>query len=155
VYPRETHIAEKLHAYTLPRKRPNSRVKDLPDIALLSKIGALDGAVLRSALERTFTFAARIPFPRLCPNPLRPGSLRTLEWPQRTDFHGPHWRKSPRPHARSSIQSYKAIMGLGTQNGRSGVLPGCASEVDHAAGARLRQTRTSSETASLQVQVRR
>ncbi len=28
VYPVETHIAEKLHAYTLPR--PNSRVKDLP-----------------------------------------------------------------------------------------------------------------------------
>ncbi|MFT7463886.1 MAG: hypothetical protein ACI9EF_002234 [Pseudohongiellaceae bacterium] len=32
VCPVETHIAEKLHAYTLPRKRMNSRVKDLPDI---------------------------------------------------------------------------------------------------------------------------
>jgi hypothetical protein len=28
VYPIETHIAEKLHAYTLPRKRPNSRITD-------------------------------------------------------------------------------------------------------------------------------
>ena len=36
VYPIETHIAEKLHAYTLPRKRPNSRIKDLPDLALLA-----------------------------------------------------------------------------------------------------------------------
>lgn len=36
VYPRESHIAEKLHAYTMPRKTPNSRVKDLPDIALLA-----------------------------------------------------------------------------------------------------------------------
>ena len=36
IYPIETHIAEKLHAYTLPRKRPNSRVKDLPDLALLA-----------------------------------------------------------------------------------------------------------------------
>ena len=31
LYPIETHIAEKLHAYTMPRARPNSRVKDLPD----------------------------------------------------------------------------------------------------------------------------
>jgi hypothetical protein len=36
LYPIETHIAEKLHAYTMPRSRPNSRVKDLPDIALLA-----------------------------------------------------------------------------------------------------------------------
>ena len=28
LYPIETHIAEKLHAYTMPRTRPNSRVKD-------------------------------------------------------------------------------------------------------------------------------
>jgi hypothetical protein len=33
VYPLTAHIAEKVHAYTLPRPRPNSRVKDLPDIA--------------------------------------------------------------------------------------------------------------------------
>ena len=31
LYPIETHIAEKLHAYTVPRGRPNTRVKDLPD----------------------------------------------------------------------------------------------------------------------------
>jgi len=30
LYPVETHIAEKLHAYTMPRARPNTRVKDLP-----------------------------------------------------------------------------------------------------------------------------
>jgi hypothetical protein len=36
LYPIETHIAEKLHAYTMPRARPNSRVKDLPDLALLA-----------------------------------------------------------------------------------------------------------------------
>jgi Nucleotidyl transferase AbiEii toxin, Type IV TA system len=38
VYPVETHIAEKLHAYTIPRVRPNSRVKDLPDLALLASV---------------------------------------------------------------------------------------------------------------------
>jgi hypothetical protein len=32
VYPVETHLAEKLHAYTLPRTTPNTRVKDLPDL---------------------------------------------------------------------------------------------------------------------------
>ncbi len=33
-YPVVTHIAENLQAYTMPRHRPNSRVKDLPDMAL-------------------------------------------------------------------------------------------------------------------------
>jgi predicted nucleotidyltransferase component of viral defense system len=28
LYPIETHVAEKLHAYTMPRARPNTRVKD-------------------------------------------------------------------------------------------------------------------------------
>src|SRR6202012_480879 len=52
VYPLETHIAEKLHAYTLPRKRPNSRVKDLPDIALLASVREIEGAKLRASLEQ-------------------------------------------------------------------------------------------------------
>jgi hypothetical protein len=55
LYPLETHIAEKLHAYTLPRKRPNSRVKDLPDIALLAGVRELEAARLRLALEQTFS----------------------------------------------------------------------------------------------------
>ncbi|MCP4038682.1 MAG: nucleotidyl transferase AbiEii/AbiGii toxin family protein, partial [bacterium] len=41
IYPIETHIAEKLHAYTMPRTRANSRVKDLPDIALLATAQAI------------------------------------------------------------------------------------------------------------------
>jgi len=55
LYPLETHIAEKLHAYTLPRKRPNSRMKDLPDIALLAGVRELEATRLRQALEQTFT----------------------------------------------------------------------------------------------------
>lgn len=42
LYPIETHIAEKLHAYTMPRSRPNSRVKDLPDLALLASAQSID-----------------------------------------------------------------------------------------------------------------
>ena len=69
VYPIETHIAEKLHAYTLPRKRPNSRIKDLPDLALLAGSRAIDAARLRGALEQTFGFRATHAVPSSLPDP--------------------------------------------------------------------------------------
>ena len=56
LYPIETHIAGKLHAYTVPRARPNSRVKDIPDLALLASARGLDGKRVREALELTFTY---------------------------------------------------------------------------------------------------
>ena len=37
-------LAEKLQAFTMPRNRPNSRVRDLPDLALLAKTGPIEGA---------------------------------------------------------------------------------------------------------------
>jgi len=53
--PVETHIAEKLHAYTLPRPTPNSRVRDLPDLALLAAVpDALVGDRIAAALRQTF-----------------------------------------------------------------------------------------------------
>lgn len=70
LYPIETHIAEKLHAYTMPRRRPNSRVKDLPDIALLATAQAVDARRLRAALEQTFTFRKTHPLPAVLPDPL-------------------------------------------------------------------------------------
>lgn len=55
VYPPSTHIAEKLHAYTLPRVGAgNSRVKDLPDIVLLSTLPGLGAETLGRAIEATF-----------------------------------------------------------------------------------------------------
>lgn len=69
LYPIETHTAEKLHAYTLPRTRPNSRVKDLPDIALLASICRLEAVRLRGALEQTFAFRATHPLPSELPSP--------------------------------------------------------------------------------------
>jgi hypothetical protein len=54
LYPPETHIAEKLHAYTLPRSRPNSRIKDLPDLALLATVRDFDSSTLLAAIEQTF-----------------------------------------------------------------------------------------------------
>ena len=70
IYPIETHIAEKLHAYTLPRTRPNSRVKDLPDIALLATAKELQGERLRAALEQTFAFRGTHALPLSLPKPL-------------------------------------------------------------------------------------
>jgi hypothetical protein len=70
LYPIETHIAEKLHAYTMPRSRPNSRVKDLPDIALLATAQPMDAKRLRTALEETFAFRKTHALPARVPEPL-------------------------------------------------------------------------------------
>lgn len=75
VYPVETHVAEKLHAYTMPRQRPNSRVKDLPDIALLATVQAHDAQRLRAAMEQTFAFRGTHALPSAVPAPL--GSWQT------------------------------------------------------------------------------
>lgn len=69
VLPVGTHIAEKLHAYTLPRTRPNTRVKDLPDLALLAAAQAHEASALRAALERTFNARGTHPLPTSVPLP--------------------------------------------------------------------------------------
>ena len=69
LYPLETHLAEKLHAYTLPRKRLNSRVKDLPDIALLAGVRVVQPSRLRAALEQTFGWRQTHSLPSSLPLP--------------------------------------------------------------------------------------
>lgn len=69
VLPVETHLAEKLHAYTMSRPRPNSRIKDLPDITLIATAGRLKARRLRSAIEQTFTFRGTHPAPTSLPRP--------------------------------------------------------------------------------------
>lgn len=69
VYPVETHIAEKLHAYTMPRPRPNSRVKDLPDMALLASVRPVDARILRDAIGHTFAHRSVHPVPKALPKP--------------------------------------------------------------------------------------
>ncbi|HOD00607.1 MAG TPA: nucleotidyl transferase AbiEii/AbiGii toxin family protein [Myxococcota bacterium] len=54
LYPIEMHIAEKLHAYTMPRTRENSRIKDLPDIALLAGIREISRDTFIEAVEQVF-----------------------------------------------------------------------------------------------------
>jgi hypothetical protein len=69
LYPIETHISEKVHAYTLPRKRPNSRVKDLPDIALLAGVRQIEAERLRRAFEQTFSSRKTHALPPALPTP--------------------------------------------------------------------------------------
>lgn len=88
VYPVETHIAEKLHAYTLPRQSQNSRVKDLPDLALLASLRPLDGCALRTALECTFANRGTHALPAVFADPpaswepvyARMAKLNQLQW---------------------------------------------------------------------------
>jgi len=54
VIAREQQLAEKIHAYTLPRNAANSRVKDLVDLALLIGSGELDKRRILEALRLTF-----------------------------------------------------------------------------------------------------
>lgn len=69
VYPRESHLAEKIHAYTLPRIRENSRVKDLADIALLAQAGPYDASRVRASLHLTFDFRRTHDLPERLPDP--------------------------------------------------------------------------------------
>lgn len=68
VYPLEDHFAEKLHAYTTPRKNP-SRVKDLVDMLLLIELGLGPTKLLRHSIEATFERYARHSLPAAFPEP--------------------------------------------------------------------------------------
>ena len=50
----EQQFAEKIHSYSLPRRTPNSRTKDLADLVLLIEKCALDPERLREAIGKTF-----------------------------------------------------------------------------------------------------
>ncbi|MDO8348838.1 MAG: nucleotidyl transferase AbiEii/AbiGii toxin family protein [Planctomycetota bacterium] len=68
LYPIESHLADKLHAYTMPRARPNSRVKDLPDMALLATIRPLEGKALRMVMDQSFAFRSTHQLPARFPD---------------------------------------------------------------------------------------
>ncbi|KAF0125404.1 MAG: hypothetical protein FD189_1694 [Elusimicrobia bacterium] len=54
IIPREVQFAEKLHAYTMPRSVPNSRVRDLVDMALLITEGGMSPDKVSAALKKVF-----------------------------------------------------------------------------------------------------
>jgi predicted nucleotidyltransferase component of viral defense system len=63
VMSREQQFAEKLHAYTLPRSTPNSRVRDLVDLVLLANSN-LEIRLLGTAITATFDRRSTHPFPK-------------------------------------------------------------------------------------------
>ena len=73
---REQQFAEKIHAYTLPRNTPNSRVKDLVDMALLIGDSTMDWKRIRNALRLTFERRATHPLPKTLDAP--PSEWTTL-----------------------------------------------------------------------------
>jgi len=68
-YPITQHIAEKVHAYTRPHASgESSRVKDLVDILLMAQASAVDGTVLRKAIQATFEARATHALPHSLPD---------------------------------------------------------------------------------------
>jgi hypothetical protein len=68
--PISQQIAEKLHAYTRPRKSgANTRVKDFADILLLAEIGKIQSNELREAIHTTFDHASTHELPDEFPSP--------------------------------------------------------------------------------------
>ena len=87
LYPLETHIAEKLHAYTMPRARPNSRVKDLPDLALLASARSSTRKACARPSSRPSPSARRTRYPRSCPSRSALGRRPTQRWPVKISSH--------------------------------------------------------------------
>jgi len=70
VISQEQQFAEKLHAYSLPRlDRVNTRTKDLIDMVLLIRRGALDASRLAAAIEATFARRTTHTIPELLEAP--------------------------------------------------------------------------------------
>jgi hypothetical protein len=68
--PKAQQFAEKIHAYTLPwTDRPNTRTKDLVDLALFATVDPPDNADIRAALEATFQRRNTHPVPAELPPP--------------------------------------------------------------------------------------
>jgi len=68
--PREQQFAEKLHAYTLPRKgASNTRVRDLVDMVLLIQSGTLKSYEVYEAVRLTFDRRGTHTLPEALPKP--------------------------------------------------------------------------------------
>jgi len=69
-YPVSQHLAEKVHAYTLPRKSgPSSRVKDLVDILLLARAVVPDNQTLHQTMHMIFDTRQTHAIPEQLPKP--------------------------------------------------------------------------------------
>jgi hypothetical protein len=65
----EQHWAEKFHAYTRPRERPNSRVRDLVDLVLILEHETPGTERVSAAVDATFRRRGTHPVPEVVPEP--------------------------------------------------------------------------------------
>jgi Nucleotidyl transferase AbiEii toxin, Type IV TA system len=63
VYPVPQHLAEKLHAYSLPRDQVNTRVKDLVDMVAIAAIDRVQAQLLFASIDATFAARGTHPVP--------------------------------------------------------------------------------------------
>ncbi len=69
-YPVSQHIAEKVHAYVRPHSTgANTRVRDLVDLVLLARNCLVDGEMLHTALQATFSVRDLGALPLSLPDP--------------------------------------------------------------------------------------
>lgn len=69
VYPVVQHLSEKLHAYTLPRSRENTRVKDLVDLVIIATTETVEADHLSRSVEATFAIRGTHSIPPRLPEP--------------------------------------------------------------------------------------
>ncbi len=69
VYPVVQHLAEKLHAYTLPRGQENTRVRDLVDLVIIAATEMVEADRLSRSVEATFAVRGTHPIPERLPEP--------------------------------------------------------------------------------------
>lgn len=71
IYPVPQHLAEKLHAYTLPRTKENTRTKDLVDLLIIASVEMIDGVEMIESLRATFAARKSHQVPTSLPPPER------------------------------------------------------------------------------------
>jgi hypothetical protein len=69
VYPITQQLAEKLHAYTLPRREENTRVKDLVDLIAIVARDTVQSDLLTESVRATFRTRATHALPESLPAP--------------------------------------------------------------------------------------
>ena len=69
VYPITQHLAEKLHAYTLPRGQENTRVRDLVDLVAIAATEQVESDRLSPSVDATFAIRRTHLLPEQLPEP--------------------------------------------------------------------------------------
>lgn len=95
VYPLATHVADKVHACTVPRHR-TQHAHEGPDRSRAGRIGAHGRCgALRAALDATFTFRATHPRPTVLP----PAPAEwTARYPREREIHSLGWSSIEEVH---------------------------------------------------------